>query len=223
MDEIGVLRESYPAQSFDSTKARMAARKILEARMANDGGKTEHRPLSTVIWNAKFILVAVVVAAAAFALVPVGGASLGARGVDGIVSLWDTQDALDAAAEDARSIAGSSYFTAAALNQDANTVDVYLKSAPQSVIDQLTARHPGVYVIHNDAPNTEATLLKLTDAFDKTPLQEKGIRVTGWGPTRDGYLQVGVTADVATAQSILDKLYGPNVIRVYQSEPALPA
>jgi len=195
---------------------------------------TQHRPMSIAsrrrwrrrlepsLGRAKLALVALVVAAGAFTLVPVGGASLGVRAVDGIVNLWATQDALDVAAEDARSIAGTSYFTAAAVNVEANTVDVYLASAPRSVIDQLNARHPGVYVIHNDAPNTEAELLTLTAAFDETPLQEKGIRVTGWGPTRDGYLQVGVTADVAKAQSILDKLYGPNVIRVYQAEPAIP-
>jgi hypothetical protein len=177
-----------------------------------------HRPLTTVIWNAKLALVAVVVAAAAVALVPVGGASIGARAVAGIESLWTTQNVLDGAADDARSIAGS-YFTGDAVHPDANTVDIYLKAAPQSVIDQLNAQHPGIYVIHNDAPNTSATLRKLTATFDPKPLEAHGIQVDEWGPTPDGYFQVGVTADVATAQAILDKIYGPNVVRADKAQP----
>ena len=131
------------------------------------------------------------------------------------------QDALDAAAIEASSIAGNNYFTGAAVNADTNTVDVYLAAAPQSVIDQLNERSPSSYVIHNDAPNTSAALLKLEAAFDEAPLQAQNIRVTEWGPTVDGYLQVGVTDDVATAQSTLAKIYGPNVIQVYKGEPFL--
>jgi len=168
---------------------------------------------------ARPVLLAVVAAFVALALVPIGGASLAQRAVDGVIILWSPTDqsALDAAAEDAKSIAGSDYFTGAYINSGANTVDVYLADAPPPVLDELEARHPGTYVIHNDAPNTSATLLRLEAAFDEAPLQAEGIQVTGWEPTVDGYLHVGVTADVATAQEILDKIYGPNVIRVYQS------
>ena len=180
-----------------------------------------HRAPDVVRPRRRRLLVATataVAAATALALVPVGGASLGTRAVDGIVSLWATQDALDAAADDAQSIAGT-YFTGDAVHADTNTVDVYLASAPQSVIDQLNARHPGIYVIHNDAPNTSATLRELTASFDPTPLEAQGIRVVEWGPTADGYFQVGVTADVATAQAILDKIYGPNIVRVDKAQP----
>jgi len=189
---------------------------------------TQHRPtsrpnrprwlLSPVIGHAKLALAAVVVAAAGLALVPVGGASLGARAVDGIQSLWATQNALDAAANDAQNIAGT-YFTGDAVHADRNTVDVYLAAAPQSVIDQLNAQHPGIYVIHNDAPNTSATLHRLTATFDPKPLEAQGIQVDQWGPTPDGYFQVGVTSDVAAAQAILDKIYGPNVVRVFKAQP----
>src|SRR5690348_9421935 len=60
--------------------------------------------------SARPVLIAVVVVVVALALVPIGGASLGSRAVDGLVSLWDTsppdQPALDTAATDAEDIAG---------------------------------------------------------------------------------------------------------------------
>jgi hypothetical protein len=129
------------------------------------------------------------------------------------------QDALDADASDAQRIAGRSYYTGAIVHADTNTVDLYLTAAPESVVDQLDAEHPGIYVIHNDAPNTSATLLKLEAGFDDAALRAQGIDVTEWGPTADGYLQVGVTSDVATAQATLNQIYGPNVVHVFRSEP----
>lgn len=131
------------------------------------------------------------------------------------------QDALDADANDAQRIAGRSYYTGAIVHADTNTVDLYLADAPQSVIDELNAEHPGIYVIHNDAPHTSATLLKLEADFDEGSLRAQGIHVTQWGPTVDGYLQVGVTSDVATAKAMLDKIYGPNVIQVVKTEPII--
>ena len=131
------------------------------------------------------------------------------------------QDALDADASDGQRIAGRGYYTGAAVHADTNTVDLYLADAPQSVIDQLNAKHPGIYVIHNDAPHTSATLLKLEAGFDDGSLRAQGIDVTEWGPTVDGYLQVGVTSDVATAQSKLDRIYGPGVVRVIKGESAM--
>ena len=131
------------------------------------------------------------------------------------------QDALDADADDAQRIAGPAYYTGVAVHADTNTVDLYLADAPQSVIDELNAEHPGIYVIHNDAPHTSATLLKLEADFDEGSLRAQGIHVTQWGPTVDGYLQVGVTSDVAAVQSKLDQIYGPNVVHVFRSEPII--
>jgi hypothetical protein len=178
------------------------------------------RPLRALVGHTKLALVAIVAATAGLAVVPVGGASLGARAVAGVESLWATQNAVDAAANDAQSIAGT-YFTGDAVHADTNTVDVYLASAPQSVIDELNTQHPGIYVIHNDAPNTGETLRNLTATFDPTPLEKQGIQVVEWGPTPDGYFQVGVTTDVASAQGILDKIYGPSVVRVYKAQPII--
>jgi hypothetical protein len=129
------------------------------------------------------------------------------------------QDALVADANDGHRIAGRAYYTGAILHADTNTVDLYLAAAPQWVIDQLRAEHPGIYVIHNDAPHTKATLLKLEAGLDRAALRAEGIDANEWGPTADGYLQVGVTSDVATAQSKLEQIYGPNVIRVSKGEP----
>jgi hypothetical protein len=129
------------------------------------------------------------------------------------------QPALDAAAADANSIAGASYFAGVSVDDDANVVNVYLDSAPQSVIDQLQAQHPGVYVIHNDAPNTLHALLALESNFNTAALSSAGIKVVVDGPTVDGHFEVGVAGNVATAQAALDQTYGSGAVGVYQTEP----
>jgi hypothetical protein len=170
-----------------------------------------------------------VVALVALAAVPIGGASLGTRAVDGISGLWETpanQPSLDDAAEDAQRVAGG-YYTGAVVNDELNKVNVYLASAPKSVIEELTTLHPMIYVIHNDAPNTNTSLLQLEKSFNPAELRAQGVNIVEWGPTPDGYLQVGVTTDVAVAQAKLDALYGAGLIHVYHSDkiysqPSLP-
>lgn len=129
------------------------------------------------------------------------------------------QAALDAAAEDAQNVAGSSYYTGAVVNTDLNTVTIYLAAAPQSVIDQLDASHPGTYVIHNDAPATLSTLRQLENSIDVFSLRSQGIDIVSIGPTSDGYLNVGVSSDVATAQAKLDSMYGSGVVQVTRTDP----
>jgi hypothetical protein len=167
--------------------------------------------------------VAVLVAAiGVLAAVPVGGASLGSRAINGISSLWGTpasQPHLDAVADQARKIAGS-YYTSAIVHNDTNKVDVYLARAPRAVISQLEALHPTIYVIHNDAPHRLSSLTQLANSLDVKALKAEGIDVVQWGPTPDGYLQVGVTSDVATAQAKLDAMYGTGIIRVFKAQPA---
>jgi hypothetical protein len=171
---------------------------------------------------ARPVLVALIAAVAALAIVPIGGASLGQRAVDGVTSLWETppnQDALDAAAADAQSVAGDAYYTAAAVNDAGNTVDVYLANAPQSIIDQLQATHPGTYVIHNDAAHPLSQLLRLQHALKLGPLQTAAgsVNIVASDPTLDGHLKVGIegNGDVEAAQKALDALYGPQIVEVY--------
>ncbi len=165
------------------------------------------------------VLVAVVVVVAALALVPIGGGSLGSRAVDGIVSPWDTsppdQPALDAAANDAEAIAGT-YYTEARVDDAADKVDLYLASAPQSVLDQLQAKHPGTYVIYNTAAHPLSELRRIENALPAEELQSEGIDVERIAPTPEGYLAVGIQSDnVQAAQSALDAIYGPGIIKVY--------
>lgn len=164
--------------------------------------------------------IAVCTAVAALALVPIGGASLGARAVNGISNLWATppnQPALDRAAEDAQTIAGGGYYTEARVDDAANKVDLYLADAPQSVIDQLEAKHPGTYVIDNDAAHPLSELLKIEHSLPLSSLQSKDIDVVTAAPTPEGYLSVGVSgnSDVLAAQSVLDSMYGPGIIKVF--------
>jgi hypothetical protein len=168
------------------------------------------------------VLAVLVMAVGALAVVPIGGASLGSRAINGISSLWGTpmnQPNLDAAANQARQLAAK-YYTGSIVRDAANKVDVYLVNAPQSVIDRLRALHPDIYLIHNHAPNSLAKLRAMQKALDPAALKADGIDVVQYGPTPQGYLRVGVSSDVATAQAKLDQMYGTGVIQVVHAEPA---
>lgn len=168
------------------------------------------------------LLVAAVVAVAALVAAPIGGASLGTRVINGISTLWETpanQSNLDAAADAARATAGSSYYTGAVVDDAANKVDVYLADAPQSLINQLQALHPGVYVIHNDAAHPLTELLKLENSLDLPALKSQGIDVVSVHPGNDGYLQVGVSSSVEAAQQALDAK-DPGIAHVYSAQSA---
>jgi hypothetical protein len=211
--EPGSLREVAVERADD----------LLAALRANQV-TTHPLPFSHRRWQvtsgARAALIAVVVVLVALALVPIGGASLGSRAVDGISSLWETppnQPALDRAAEDAGNIAGQAYYTDARVNDEANKVDLYLARAPQLVIDELQAKHPGTYVINNDAAHPLSQLLKLQRSISFQALQSKGIDVVESYPTSDGYLKVGVRgkSDVQAAQSALDSMFGAGIIKVF--------
>jgi hypothetical protein len=163
------------------------------------------------------------VALVALAAVPIGGASLGSRAINGLSSLWSTtpanQPALDAAANQARKISGS-YYTSTVIHDDLDKVEVYLVNAPQSIISELQALHPDIYVIHNHARWSLSKLLKLENSLDLGALRSQGVDIVQVGPTSAGYLRVGVSSDVATAQAKLNEIYGGGIIQVVHAEPA---
>ena len=117
-------------------------------------------------------------------------------------------------------IAGPTYYTGVVVNDLSNSVTVYLAHAPHMILADLNATHPGTYVIHNDAPRSLRAVLKLMRSFDPN-LKAQGITISGFGPTQDGYLQVGVTSHVAEAQAKLDAIYGRNIIRVVKQGIAI--
>ena len=131
------------------------------------------------------------------------------------------QDMLDAAADAARKIAGA-YYTGVVVNDATNSDTVYLAHAPQAVVDALNTAHPGLYAIENDAPRPLSAVMRLMRSFNIDALSGDGITISGFGPTQDGYLQVGVTAHVADAQAKLDAIYGAGIIKVVQEEMAMP-
>jgi hypothetical protein len=98
-------------------------------------------------------------------------------------------------------------------------VELWLFNAPEQVLHELEAKHPGIYLIHNDAPRPLTTLDDLRDSFDWAAWKAEGLRVWAVGPTVDGYLNVGVEDDLETAQKKLDATYGENVVRVSQQGP----
>jgi hypothetical protein len=100
-------------------------------------------------------------------------------------------------------------------------VDVCLAHAPQSVVAQIEAMHPGLCVIHNAARNTLRKVLALQESIDLTALRSEGIEVVRIGPTCDGYLSIGVNSDVLAAQAALDAKYGPDTIRIHAAQPAV--
>jgi hypothetical protein len=139
--------------------------------------------------------------------------------------LWAIQEVLDAAADDAKRLAGDSFYTGCRVRQESESVELWLFNAPAPVLQELEAIRPGVYVIHNDAPRPLTTLDDLRDSFDWERWKTEGVKATSVGPTEDGYLHVGVENAVEAAQQKLDAAYGGNVVRVSQQGPffALPA
>jgi hypothetical protein len=132
------------------------------------------------------------------------------------------QSALDAAATYAETVTGASHVYAGDRVDDAaNQVVVYLVHAPGSVLAELRTRHPGIYVIHNDAPRTWHAVTQLQKSLDWRALKAKGIDIVSSGPTGTGYLQVGVSSSVAKAQAFFDAKYGRGVVRVEHAEPVI--
>ena len=133
------------------------------------------------------------------------------------------QDMLHPAADDARGLAGDAYYTGCRLRQELEVVELWLFEAPERVVQELEAAHPGAYLIHNDAPRSLTALEELRDSFDWAAWKAEGVRVWAVGPTVDGYLDAGVEDDLETAQKKLDTAYGDNVVRVSQQGPIIAA
>ena len=131
------------------------------------------------------------------------------------------QPALDAAADEARAIAGDAFYSNAVVDDQANTVTLYLAHAPQRVIDQLTAAHPGIYVIDNTARYSEAMFLRLEDVIGgRIPAwAAAGVRIGYLRPTLDGRLEVGVNSNIGDAAARLGAQYGDAVRVVANTEP----
>jgi hypothetical protein len=122
------------------------------------------------------------------------------------------QPHVSAAADDAQPVAGE-YYTGLLNRHDLGTCEVWLAKAPKSVLERLHAMHPGVYVIHNDAPrslNEIEEIRRRVDAAARSAVTS----YTGNGPTPDGYLHVTVERDAPGAQAKLDEMFGPDMIRV---------
>jgi hypothetical protein len=124
-----------------------------------------------------------------------------------------------AAAGDARQVVPEAHYTGCRLRQELESVELWLFNAPSEVLEELEAMHPGVYLIHNDAPRSFTALLELRDALPVDRLKAEGIHIVRVGPTHDGYLHVSVMGDVPTAQARLDTMFGSNVARVEYGEP----
>ncbi|HET7427746.1 MAG TPA: hypothetical protein VFJ50_11930 [Gemmatimonadales bacterium] len=105
------------------------------------------------------------------------------------------------------------------MRQELEKLELWLFEAPSSVLDELEAIRSGVWLIHNDAPRTEAVLFELMRALPVEQLRVEGIHVVGVGPTQDGFLHVSVMGDVPTAQARFDGMFGGNVVRVDCGEP----
>ena len=126
---------------------------------------------------------------------------------------------LDEAADDARRVVGDAYYTGCWLRQELETLELWLFNAPAQVLQELNALHPGVYLIHNDAPRPRTAVYDLGKSLDRAARKSEGINANVVGPSEDGYLRVGVLEDVQGAQKRLDEIYGSNVVRVYESSP----
>jgi hypothetical protein len=123
------------------------------------------------------------------------------------------QPHVSAAANDVEPVVGE-YFTGIWNHHDQGTCEVWLANAPESVLDRLQAMHPGVYVIHNDAPRSLREIEEIRGRIDAAAREDAAISYHGNGPTHDGYLRVLVDGDAPGAQAKLDEMFGPDLIRV---------
>jgi len=126
---------------------------------------------------------------------------------------------LSSAAGDARKLVPDAHYTGCRLRQESESVELWLFNARSQVVEELEAIHPGVYLIHNDAPRPYTALLELRDSLPVDRLKAEGIHIVRVGPTHDGYLHVSVMGDVPTAQARLDAMLGTDVARVEYGEP----
>lgn len=129
------------------------------------------------------------------------------------------QPHVSAAARDVRPVAGE-YYTGLVVQHHLGTCEVYLAKAPESVVSRLRDMHPGVYVIHNDAPRSSREIEEVIGRIDIAALREAGIAIHQIGPTHHGYVRVAVERDVPAAQGKFDEMLGPDVVRVVE-EPML--
>src|SRR5947207_1025662 len=129
------------------------------------------------------------------------------------------QPLVSAAADDVRPVAGE-YYTGLVNHHHLGTCEVYLANAPESVIDRLRAMHPGVYVIHNDAPRSFNEMEEIIGRIDMHALRDAGMSIHGKGPTQHGYVHVAVERDAPAAQAKFDEIFGPDVVRVVEEPMA---
>lgn len=139
----------------------------------------------------------------------------------GAMSTPSDRPFLDAAAEDARRIAGDAYYTGCIVHHPGpGRVTLYLANAPETVLEELESLHPGTYAILNDAPRSENAVLEIVGTLTPAKLRDLlGVEVNSFGPTADGYVQVGIRGPfVAFAQATFDAIYGCGVVRVFEDE-----
>jgi hypothetical protein len=129
------------------------------------------------------------------------------------------QPQVSEAADDVRSVAGQ-YYTGLVNHHHLGTCEVYLAKAPESVLSRLRATHPGVYVIHNDAPRSLSEIEEIIERIDIAALRDAGISIHQIGPTQHGYVRVAVEEDAPAAQAKLDAMFGSDVVRVVEEPTA---
>jgi hypothetical protein len=133
------------------------------------------------------------------------------------------QEALGEAADDATSVAGEAHYTGCRVRQELEKLELWLFKPPPSVLEELEAMRPGVYLIHDDAPRPRTTLDDLRDSLDWAAWKAAGVEIHAVGPSEDGYLEVGVEGDLDAAQVKLDAAYGNDVARVFECGPIVTA
>jgi hypothetical protein len=124
------------------------------------------------------------------------------------------------ASGDVRPVTGD-YYTGLVNHHHLGTCEVYLANAPESVVSQLRAMRPGVYVIHNDAPRSLEEMEAIIERIDMPALREAGMSIHRKGPTQHGYVHVAVEGDAPSAQATFDDMFGPDVVRVVEEPMAV--
>jgi hypothetical protein len=72
------------------------------------------------------------------------------------------------------------------VHDESDTLELWLSNSPSDVMVELEAVHPGVYLIHNDAPRSHTAVLEVMDALPVDRLRAEGIHIVRVGRLMTG-------------------------------------
>jgi hypothetical protein len=120
----------------------------------------------------------------------------------------------------AKQVAGETrYFAGVVDDPDHQIMHLNLVHAPTSIIRRIQTAFPDTFTINNDAARSWGFVLALQHAIHGFNWKAAGVDIVESWPDQTGHLHIGVSSNVARAQALVNRKYGPGVVRVSHAEP----